>query len=405
MFLVTATIYGTTVYGFIILSGHMAEQFDWTKAQAGSLVSAMWLIAPIALCCAPLIKRVGAWNLLAGGLAIDAAALWASASADAFWQVLALRVAMGVGKILAIACVPVIVAQWFSARFGTAIAIAWCGGSFGGLVLAPVTEQAVDRFDWRWATQSLAGLVLAVALIVFVAAKLTHAAARAPHSHVAAHDLPTEERQSSETRQRSGLGSIGWATASCMVLAVACSGIGGLALTVSMPAILESGGFSSTFAAALLGVVAAGAMGGQLASGWMLDRRRSYWTSFSVVLGMLIGLSLFGLLGPTGSGNAHAVLAALAFGAAAGGCEVLWITLTKRQFGTELFPLTYGGWCVAYQLGCAMGGGIGGVIYDRFDQSVLLIAVGLFFVPAAVLSIWRPNAINEHQAEMVRAIR
>jgi len=396
MFLVTAIIYGVAIYGFIILSQPLGVERGFSRAQAGNLVSAMWLAAPLALFCAPIIARVGAWRLLVAGLLIEAAAFAAITGVEQFWQVYALRMAMGMGKIFAIVSMPVIVSQWFSKRFGTAIAFAWCGGSFGGLVIAPLAEVMGREFGWRPAILMLSALTVVTTSLI---ACLGYSA-----GHPIRGERQRERDRSAAPRAGEGastasvgwreIRSINWLTAALMAFAVAISGIAAIAFTIEAPSLMEAIGYSPANAATILGLTAAGAILGQLGAGWMLDRFSVRVVALETGAAVLTGLIAFHLLKQNPAMWA-AVLAALIFGAGMGACEVLWITLTKRQFGTGLFAVSYGAWSFSYQFGYAAGGWIGGRVYEAATPAMFLTFIGLLYLPAVALSMWRPAARNE----------
>jgi predicted MFS family arabinose efflux permease len=389
MFLVTAIVYGVAIYGFIILSQPLAAEMGYSHIQSGNLVSAMWLVAPLALFCAPLIGRLGAWRILLVGLVIDAAAFASITLTDQFWQLYALRMVMGVGKTLAIVAMPVIISQWFTRRFGTAIAFAWCGGSFGGLVVAPLAETLARELGWRSAVLWLSALVVVTALVIGLLGR----SAGAPGT-VEPLGPSTAEHKIAARPGFTEIRSINRVTASLMAFAVLMSGIGAISFVIQAPTLMESIGYSPTMAAAVLGFSSAGAIAGQLSTGWMLDRARVRTVSAVTALLILSGLFAFHLLEQRPLVWA-AIAAALVFGAGMGACEVLWITLTKRQFGTALFAITYGAWSFSYQIGYAAGGGISGAIYELGNPAIFLAAIGVFYAPALVLSIWRPSARNE----------
>lgn len=392
MFLVTMFVFGVTVYGFIIIGQPMALEHRWSAAQSGSLVSAMWMIAPLALLCAPLIQKFGPWRLLLAGLIFEAAAFAAITIVGEFWQLYLLRLAMGVGKVFAVVSMPVIVARWFSTRFGLAIAIAWCGGAFGGLVLSPVVELMMTAVGWRHAA-------LLLSLSVLIVAAIVAALGRSVASHAEASALAAGEGGAASPK-------IGWQdirkidfmTAGVMGFAVLASGIATLGFSIQAPVLMETYGFSSTVAATILGLTAAGGMVGSLLAGWALDRFRSAWTSLAIGGALAVSLAFFYLLGVVPS-LGLAVTAALLIGLGLGGCEILWITLTKRQFGARLFAVTYGGWSFFYSLGYAMAGGIGGTVYENMGGAIFLLMITLFCIPPIAFSLWRPGMQNEESPE------
>jgi MFS family permease len=391
MFLVTSTVVGVALYGFIIVAQAMAIERGWTSTQAGSLVSAMWLSAPLALVFGPISKRFGAWKFLIGGLLLEAVAFLLLGSAEAFWQVYLLRVAMGAAKVCCIVTIPVIISAWFEERFSLAIALAWCGGAFGGMVAAPAAELLIDAQDWRSAVRALAAAIAAVASVV---AAIGWRARRAS-TNACAH-----EDKSDFTRPRLGFreaaAAIQPSTAATMAFAIAMSGIAFLAFAFETPKLLVSAGFSPTVAASVLGLNAAGALIGSATAGWTLDRYPLHRTTVATALALAAGLCAFAIVTRfPAPAVAVAVFGSVAFGCGLGACEVLWITLTKRQFGASLFVVTYGGWSFSYQLGYALAGPIAGAISERIDHLQFLIVIGLFCIPPIAFGLWRPGARSD----------
>jgi hypothetical protein len=56
------------------------------------------------------------------------------------------------------------------------------------------------------------------------------------------------------------------------------------------------------------------------------------------------------------------------------------MNLTKRQFGEAAFPITYGGWFIALQLGYALGGSLSGWSLTRFGTVGFLVFVSSIYV-------------------------
>lgn len=398
MFLVTGIVFGTAIYGFIILTQPISAEHGWSQATSGSLVSAMWLTSPLALVCAPIIDRVGAWRLLLLALLILAATLAAVTTVSDFRDIYALRIMMGAGNIFAVVSVPVIVSQWFSKRFSLAVALAWCGGAFGGLLLSPVTELLIGDFGWQRAAFALSGLVLLIAALVAWTYRRSAAARRATAGASAGQDEnvgEAAEPAAAKTDWRQ-LRSINVLTAGSMALAVTASGIAALAFSVEIPPLMQASGFSTAAAATILGISAAGAMLGNLIAGWSLDRLKSHWTSLGAGLMIASGLLAIGLL------HSHPLIllagaGGMLFGAGIGASEILWITLTRRQFGAAVYPVTYGAWNFFYSLGYALGGGVGGSAYEMVSHARFLLFLAGLCAPTIVVSLWRPGRRNEEE--------
>ncbi len=396
MFLVTMMTYGNTLYGFIILTDPLAKEFGWSSAATGSLVSAMWLTAPLALVIAPAIHRYGAFAMLIGGLLLQAACLTLVGHIDSFGQLYALRVVMGVGKLVSVVSVPVMVTTWFSRRFSTAMALAWCGGSFGGFVMAPVTEWLLSFMDWREAALSLGAITALTALVIALLCR----GARDPAALGTGIDgdppiLPLDRagvaaENAAAKVPMSELRSINALTAALMAIALMLSGIGALSAMSQVPPLMEAGGISAQLAATFLGLTAAASAFGQVAVGWLLDRWRLARCNLLVGFLLAAGLAALILLQHDHS-VAAAAFGALAVGVGIGANEMLWITLTKRQFGSRLFAYTYGGWSFALAAGYALGGPVGGWAFDHLPLASFPLLVMALYLPALTVAVWRPG--------------
>ncbi|MFM7011680.1 MAG: MFS transporter [Betaproteobacteria bacterium] len=387
MFTVTAVVFGSTIYAFIILSEHVAVEHAWPAGSSGKLVSAMWLISPLALFAAPIIARFGAWRVMSAGLLIIAASFAATAAVDSFWKIYVLRIVMGAGKTLAVVSMPVIVAELFSRRFGLALAVSWCGGAFGGLALSPLTQLLIANAGWHLTAMCFSVIMLILAVVIAAIGPPYRAATTAATKELG------DSTRSSAGSYWSQLASIELTPALVMAVAVATSGIAVLAFAIQMPPFLVARGFSPTAAATVLGLSAAGGMAGNLFAGWLLDRWRSELTSFVIAVTVSLGLIFFAALAdyPLVS---LASAGSLLFGVGLGSAEILWITLTKRQFGAELFPLTYGGWSFFYALGYALAGPANALANELFPGSEFLIFIAALCALTVVFSVWRPRVRN-----------
>lgn len=400
LFLCTFALMGVAIYAFIMFARPLSEQFGWSAAQTGSLVSAMWLVAPLALVASPFVARVGAWRMVAMGMVIEAMALASLEVVNAFWQLYLMRIVMGVGKIMIMTSAPMIVSRWFQRRFATAMGVAWAGGSAGGIVMAPLTEALNAALGWRTAAMVLAAGLLLVLTVVGLLARGPGAPGDlglgcdgdAPSDQAAAGnngDPPVK------TPIRALLLSMNWLALAPMAMATVALGMAGIGIQSQLPALFEGAGLSQSAAAALLGVTAGACLVGALLVGWLLDRVAAVWVSLGLAIAMALGLiALWRLVG-----NPSLIVGGLAvcgIGYALGGGEVLWITLFKRQFGAGAFSVTYGVFYFCLQLGYASGGLIGGWALEHLQPEGFVLVAALWAGPPALFSLWRPGARRNH---------
>lgn len=386
LFLCTASLMGTAIYGFIMIADSMARARGWTDAAAGGLVSAMWLIAPLALVSAPVIARFGPWRLIVAGMLLLSVAFAALAAATEFWQVYALRIVMGLGKVAIMTSAPVVVARWFDRRFGTAMAIIWAGGSAGGIVIAPLVETLERSVGPQSTTLALAAGIAAVASLAVVAARYERA--RLP----ARPDAAVPPNASPEAVEATAVlphhRRPGWSLLAGIIIATAALGCANVALLALTPQLLSQVGIDAKAIALVVGLGAAASMSGALAIGWLTDRFGQGWPGVAVGITYLAGMAAYLAL-TAGASVSLAMLAALLSGLGGGAAEVLWMSLLKREASGPRFPVAYGAWYFAIQVGYAAGGIIGGWALGSLGYSSFVLLAALAFMLTPLFSTWR----------------
>jgi MFS family permease len=382
--LCTFIVYGASLYAFIVISEPLAREFRWSAAQTGSLVSAMWVIAPLALFTAPLAERVGAWRLAAFGLVVQAVALAAVDLVSAFWQLYLLRIIMGVGKVSLMTAAPAIISRWFGRRFATAMSLVWAAMSAGGLVLSPLAERLTAAVGWKAAALVLAGLLMVTPIL----ARFIASSADPP---VENEEFPTRAVVAAVAEPASpsiltALRKMSVPIAMLILGCVICSGVFSIAVITLTPSLLEEAGISRSASVLLLGLTAGGSMVGSGSIGWIADRRGIITGAITVILsvtGTLLALTVL----PTIPSIALGVVCALTAGYAIGSGEVLWIALTRRAVGPALFATAYGGYFFALQLGYVVGGGAAGWTLDHFHRVGAIAFLGLIFLAPGLCSL------------------
>jgi len=393
LFLCTLALFGVSIYSFIVLAHPLGAEYGWSATQTGAAVSAMWFAAPMALLSGPLIKRFNPWRIIFAGLLIQAVGFALLPLISSIGALYVLRLAMGIGKVTLVTAVPVIVTKWFSRRFATAMAIIWAGGSAGGFILAPTTDALLRAFGWR-----MSAVLIGVAMVgvVILIALLARGPASPAELGLAADGVPpsvTEEQPHAAASEdgaalewRAALAHVRPWVALPMLLSVMGIGMASIAVLTQEQLVLESSGIASSLAATFLGLTAVGSLTGSASIGLLLDRAPARWSGLLVAAAIYGGLLAFAGLHASGSAGL-ALPAALSCGYSFGAGEVLWITLTKRQFGTAAFATTYGGWYFALQIGYAAGGGVGGWGYERFGSMGFISLVAIMYLPAALFSL------------------
>ena len=393
LFLCTLALFGVSIYSFIVLAHPLGAEYGWSATQTGAAVSAMWFAAPMALLSGPLIRRFNPWHIIFAGLLMQAAGFAMLPLISSIESLYLLRLMMGIGKVTLVIAVPIIVTRWFSRRFATAMAIIWAGGSAGGFIMAPATDALLQAFGWRTAAAVIAAAMVAVVILIGLLARgpsspaaLGLAPDGVPPSAGDGAPRGSVPEDAAALDWRAALGHVRLWVAIPMLLSVMGIGMASIAVLTQEQLVLESAGIASSLAATFLGLTAVGSLTGSASIGLLLDRAPARWSGLLIASAIFVGLLAFAGIQTNGSAGL-ALIAAISCGYAFGAGEVLWITLTKRQFGTAAFAMTYGGWYFALQIGYAAGGGVAGWGYERFGAMGFIGLVAIMYLPAALFSL------------------
>ncbi len=148
LFLAGFMVYGGRLYCFVLLVPPLTQEFHWSRAATGGLVTAFWLSAPLILLGGSAIRRFGATRLLIAGIVLEARVRGVPCpKCPSFGEMYALRAAMGVGKVMFAVTLPYTVSRWFSRHYSFGLGLVWAGWHVGGMVLVPITGL-IHRSVW-----------------------------------------------------------------------------------------------------------------------------------------------------------------------------------------------------------------------------------------------------------------
>jgi MFS family permease len=175
----TAVIIGIVLPGITLWSPHWSAAFG---VSTGSVMAATTfnqigsaLIAPFA---GYAVGRIQVRHLMLIGVGITALALGCIAFATAMWQVTLLHtIALSAGVVL---CGPmitqVLAVQLFKDNRGLAIGVVTSGASFSTFTMPPLIGMLLETYDWRTVELIMAGIVLALAPLIYFVVSETPAA-------------------------------------------------------------------------------------------------------------------------------------------------------------------------------------------------------------------------------------
>jgi MFS family permease len=370
---------GATMNAFGLYVLPASQDFHLSRATMNTgliLMNAGSAIASLVL--GRLVDRYPARLIMAVGGAALASSLVGLGLSRALWlSALLLTVPMGVGMAgTGNLTSPALVARWFTARRGRALAITMMGMSVATIVAAPPVAWLIDRFGWR---ESL--IVLGVIVAVVIALLLpwvrnapgpddreTAGMAEAPAAAgaVATGDVSLSPRQLLAIPQF-------WALVFGTALAMALF----QGLLVSLIPIGREAGFSTTKAASLISAMGIAAIITKLVVAWLADRldRAFALACLYAMLGLASAEMLFAHSYPT------LVLAAVLLGVAAGATMPLAMALLADRFGAKSFGTASGMLTFTISVISAIAVRYAGEVYDRTGGYDLMfytfIAVGL----------------------------
>jgi MFS family permease len=287
------------------------------------------------------------------------------------WQLYIVFALIGCGLMCstAIPC-SLVISNWFVARRGTAMAVAFAGTSLGGMVMAPVANWIILNWGWRAAfvVSGVLILVLAIPLILLVIRTHPSEMGLEPYRGSETGGDADEEIWGVSLKRALSLAAF-WQIAVIMfVIGLVTSGLG-----THCVAYLTDLGHSPTSAALSWSAVMGVMIVGILASGPIADR----WGARNA---MLIDCALFAV--------SIAILVwaqpywvvlvfSVIYGLALGAPLVINPLLTGGYLGMRHFGAIYGALNIAATVGAAIGP-VGAGIF--FDAQKTYLPVFYFFV-------------------------
>ncbi len=372
LFVAGFLVYGGGLYSFVLFVTPLTEEFGWSRAATGGIVSAFWLSAPLLLVGGLAMRRFGVTRMLAAGIIIEALCVLLLAGVSTLPQMILLRAAMGFGKIMFAVTIPVTIATWFSRRFGLALGIAWAGWHIGGMLLAPVTASIIRHFGWRGACIALGVSLLAFALgpMLWVQRVRSPAAlGLGPDGIPLGAAAATRGGTTSSTASRPPppAGSLGNLLGSPRFWLIAAATLcfymtyGGV--LAHQAAIVEGAGYTAGLASVVLGSTAGFAAIGGLATGWAIDR----WplARIGVLMHALLIAGAGAMLAVSQTPSLPGLIGyAVCFGLMIGGSDIFFVKLMRERFPHVNIDHAYSVWyCV--ELGTLWLSGIAaGWVYD-----------------------------------------
>jgi MFS family permease len=353
LFVVLVFIFGSGYNTGGLFFAHLLKYFGWPRAQLSTLQG---LALPISAgLAAPLIgwllDRVEARVVMVAGVIMTGTSFLIASRVDSFGPLFGAYVLLGVG-IGASTLLPcsLVIANWFGARRGLAMGLAFAGTSLGGAAMTMVGNFAIARGGWRAGYIALAvPMFIVVIPLIIIVVRTRPPQAEGVSVARASDALPGFELREA-IRSRSF-----WMISAAQFFFAAVSAGAGLHLITYLTEL----GYTPSFSAGMMSLVLVFAAVGKLAMGLFADR-----VSARIALTCNFLLACVGML--------------LIFGAARTAVLIPFVLICGLTLGAPLVLIPM---LVAESLGLKRFGSIGGI-------SGMFNTVGAFVGPVGAGKIY-----------------
>ncbi len=353
-------------YLVVVALKPIAAEFGWPRAVPSLCYAFVLLGAGLGgLAMGRWADRAGmAPPAMLGSVSVALGAWLASTSESALMLYLTHAVLLGfLGNGAFIAPLLANATRWFDRRRGIAVALVASGQSLAGAFWPPLLRYLTDHFGWRASFVAYAAIA-AVTLL--------------PLSLLLRRQPPVADAGAA-TRARPWDGrALGWPAE--LVLATLCLAIVGCCVAMAMPMVhliahATDLGHPGARAAEMLSLLLACAFFSRLAFGLIADRIGGLWALLIGSSGQALVLSSFAFV----ESFVGLYLVSALFGLAFGGIVPCYALIVR-----DLFPAQQAGWRIGAvflfgTVGMALGGWLGGLIFDLAGTYRLAFLVGTGF--------------------------
>ena len=338
-----------------------------------------------------LIDRFGARIAYGCGLASLGLGYFLAGSATELWHyLLAVGLMGGLGAAaLGMIVASALLSRWFTSRIGAIMSLPYAAIGAGMLVLPPLTQVLLDRYDWRLTHRILgAGVLLALPLVMLLPlGRMTAGSTQWRSLRTAAASGATRPWTIGSALRTSAF----WG----LFLAYLATSLAAYSVMPHSVAYLIERGFNPLVAASAFGLAGMLSAFGIIGVGWLSDRfgrkQTATFTYLSTITG-IVSLSLVTLW--------PSLLLVYAF--------VFFFGLMQGARGpiivamvAILFPggvgAVYGSLSVAHGLGAAFGSWGSGLLFEITGSYIASFALAVCGALVGLSSFWLVRSLREEQ--------
>jgi enoyl-CoA hydratase/carnithine racemase/sugar phosphate permease len=342
----------------------IGESSGWSRSQVAAAYAVNMLTFGAACFLFGLLAdRSGPKRVAGLGGILYGAGLLLTGGATQLWHLyLSYGVLAALGTAALWAAFTPLMARWFVARKGLAVGLVFSGVGVGTLVMAPVARWLIAAFDWRTALWVFGGAAMLIngAAALFLKDR-PEAAGQEPYgaggkspktgagAHSASRAGDWTSWAASRTRPFWGLvATFFWC---CLCHAV---------LMVHVVAYATDQGMSPARAATLLGLTGAFTVIGRIGAGALADLMGGK----GILLLALVAQTVMAPWLLLSRDSWMFLLFAVVFGLAYGGGFPVYAVLSREYFGVAPLGAVFGSQLMSSMAGMAMGGYLGGLLFD-----------------------------------------
>jgi MFS family permease len=376
---------------FAVFIDPLVEKFNWKRGDISLAYSLAFLCSmPAMLVFGWLGDRYGSRSLMLGSALMISAGTVLLGMIQELWQLYVLYgVFIGaLGNAAFMVLLPVIVTRWFDRKMGLALGIYWAALAAGPAIFAPLFRWMIETRGWE-STFLVIGLAFGVVLLLF-SSLIRSTPAEMGLSAYGAQDATKGKQASSASGVTVTLREVLarrpiWLLMSCHHLGCAGHSVI-LAHGVSMA---THHGIPGLQAAGVLSTIAAVGVVSRFTFSILTERFGGRTVLTIAIFGQ--SASILMLLFATEAW--HFYVFAVIFGICYGGEMVGFPIINRQMFGPKA-PLgsIFSFEMIGGSTGMALGGWLGGVLFDHSGDytMAILVASGIGFV-AVPLALWLPR--------------
>ena len=370
-FIIMLAIFGIN-YSFGIFFKPILAEFGWTRAITTGAFSLAWIVTGlISIFMGALNDRLGPRVVLSLCGFLSGLGYVLMSQITSLWQLyLFYGVIIGAGISAFIPMVST-VARWFVRRRSMMTGIVAAGIGAGALIVPPLANLLIVRYQWRTSYMILGIIVIVVVILCSQFLKRDPAqTGQLPHGEneaIAADSnieiAPFSLKEATRTRQF-------WMVFTMLF----CSGFCLYAIQVHLAPHVTDAGISASTAATVLAAMGGASIVGRAVLGSIGDKignRQAYLMGYALIAAALLWLMASRELW-------HFYLFAVIFGLAYGNCDTQQSPLVAALFGLTSHGLIFGFIALGYSIGAALGPFVAGYIYDitsNYQMAFLICAI------------------------------